>query len=92
MSMNNVDPEALRLAARSLDEYVEEVGNSLNNLFNAADTCRENMQDDELSKEAATSVMKSCQSIAKLIKYAEEQSKKIKQYAIRVENTKGGME
>ena len=81
MAMNNVDTDALRMAAKALDDYVESVGTNLNNLFDAADTCRENMMDDEISNRAATNVMKSCQSIGKLIKAADEQSKKLKRLA-----------
>ena len=72
MSGRILDPEALKLAEKALENYIEEVSSYVKNLRDNAEDCRDNMGNDDLSNRAVDKLSESLDDISRALAEAEE--------------------
>ena len=77
MSDKTVKPDALRLAEKALESYIDEVSSCVKNLRANAEDCRDNMESDDYSSMAVAKLSESLDEIERALAAAEELKVKI---------------
>ena len=72
MAGKTLDPEALRLAEKVLENYIDEVSTCIKNLRANAEDCRDNMGSDDLSNKAVNKLSESLDEIDRALAEADE--------------------
>ena len=72
MSGKILDPEALRLAEKALENYIDEVSACVKNLRANMEDCRDNMNSDDFSAETENKLSESLDEITRVLVSADE--------------------
>ena len=72
MSGRLLDPEALRLAEKALENYIDEVSTCVKNLRANMEDCRDNMDSDDFSAKTENKLSESLDEITRVLVSADE--------------------